>query len=311
MDAHALLTRNWPYKVAAVFLAVLLWLNVTAEATEDFPLSTSVEVEARDSEWVVVAVDPPQVQTIFRGRRPTFMPSDKPVIREVIDTVTAPRMRLDLSARSVQGYAPELDLTPVTVEPSAVEVRLERSTTRRVPVRPDLELSAASGFTVVRPVLLQPDSVTVTGPRSQVEELTAFRTRPVQLEDLRATVSRQLELRPPTGAEHLEWDPAQIMATVQMDSLVEREVARPLLVRGPAAGGVRVSPDSVRIRLRGAARLVRAIEPGQLTAAVAVDSVPAGEASVEVTVEMPAEVRVTAEVRPVRATIRPPEGDGG
>ena len=311
MDWYGFVTRHWPYKLAALFLAVLLWLNVTAETTDDFPLSTSVRVEARDSSWVVVAVDPPQVQTVFRGQRPTFMPADKPVIREVIDTVTAPRMRLELSPRSVRGYAPELDLTPVAVQPTAVEVRLEPRTSRRLPVRPELELSAADGFTVVRPVLLQPDTVTVSGPRSRIERLEAFATRRARLEDLRTTVSRQLELRPPTGSEQMTWEPSQIMATVQVDSLVEREVARPLEVRGAAAGRVRVSPDSVRVRIRGAARVVRALDAGRLTALVVVDSVPGGEASSAVTVELPPGVRVTAEARPPRAEIRPAAGEGG
>lgn len=310
MDWHGVVTRNWPYKLAAFFLAVLLWLNVTAETTDDFPLSTEVRVEARDSAWVVVSVEPSQVQTVFRGQRPTFMPSQRPVIRQVIDSVVAPRMRLELSARSLRGYAPELDLTPVSVQPGAVEVRLERRTSRRVPVRPELELGAAEGYTVVRPVLLQPDSVTVSGPRSRVEELAAFGTRPVQLEDLRTTVSRQLQLRPPPGSDELSWEPAQIMATVQVDSLVQREVIRPVEVRGAAAGRVRVSPDSVRVRLRGAARLVRALEPDRVVASVEVREVPDGEASADVSVGVPAGIRVTAEARPPRVAVRP-GGEGG
>lgn len=311
MDWHGFVTRNWPYKLAAFFLAVLLWLNVTAETTDDFPLSTGVQVEARDSSWVVVSVEPSQVQTIFRGQRPTFMPSERPVIRQVIDSVAAPRMRLELSARSVRGYAPELNLTPVSVQPGAVEVRLERRASRRVPVRPELELAAAEGYTVVRPVLLQPDSVTVTGPRTRVEELTAFATRPVQLEDLRTTVSRQLRLRPPAGSEELTWEPAQIMATVQVDSLVRREVVRPVEVRGAAAGRVRVSPDTVRVRLRGASRLVRALEPDRLGVSVQVEEVPDGEASADVEVRVPSGIRVTAEARPPRVVVRPVAGGGG
>lgn len=311
MDWHGVVTRNWPYKLAALFLAVLLWLNVTAETTDDFPLSTDVRVEARDSAWVVVSVEPSQVQTIFRGQRPTFMPSERPVIRQVIDSVTASTMRLELSARSVRGYAPELNLTPVSVQPGAVEVSLERRATRRVAVRPELELAAAEGYTVVRPVLLQPDSVTVSGPRSRVDELTAFGTRSVQLEDLRTTVSRQLQLRPPPGSEDLSWEPAQIMATVQVDSLVQREVVRPVVVRGAAAGRVRVSPDTVRIRLRGASRLVRALEPGRVVASVRVEEVPGGEAAADVDVQLPAGIRVTAEARPPRVVVRPRGGEGG
>lgn len=311
MDWRALLIQNWPYKLAALFLAVLLWLNVTAEATEEFPLSTDVEVEVSDSSWVVVSVEPEQVNSRFRGQRPTFMPTEKPVIREVIDSVTAPRMHLELSPRAVRGYAPELELTPVTVQPSRVEVSLERRSSRRVPVRPDLELSAAEGFTVVRPVLLQPDSVTVSGPESRVEALESFRTRRVELEDLRRTMSRQLQLQPPVDATKLRWDPGQIMATVEVDSLLVREVRRPLEVRGPAAGRVEVSADSVEVRIRGPARVVRSLEAAGLSATVRLDSVPAAEVSVPVAVEGPDGVQVTLESRPVRVTVRPPgEAEG-
>lgn len=311
MDWRDAFARHWPYKLAALFLAVLLWLNVTAEATEEFPLSTEVQVEVSDSAWVVVSVEPQQVNSVFQGQRPTFMPAERPVIREVIDTVTAPRMRLELSPRAIRGYAPELELTPVRVEPSRVEVRLERRTSRRVPVRPDLELSAAEGFTVVRPVLLEPDSLTVSGPESRVEALDALRTQRVELEDLRRTVSRDLRVRRPVDAPRLSWDPDRVRATVEVDSVVVRDVRRPLEIRGPGAGGVTADPDSVRLRVRGAARTVRSLDPATLSAYVRLDSIPAGEVSVPVKVESPGELGLTVGSRPVRATLRPSGRGGG
>lgn len=306
MDWRAALIENWPYKIAALVLAVLLWLNVSAEQGEEFPLSTTVQVEVQDTTWVAVDVEPDRVETTFRGQRGLFLP-EEPVIRHVIDSVSGPTMEIELSPRMVRGFDRELNLTPVSVRPQTVEVRLEPRLARRVPVRPRLDLSAGPGFAVLRPVLLQPDSVTVRGAESEVTSLSGFPTERASLEDLRRTVTRELRLQSPAGLENLQWDPATILATVEVDSLVERSVRRPLGVRGRAASGAAVTPDSVTVRLRGPSTALRPLEPTAVTAFVSVDSLPDGERTVPVQVSVERVEQVTAVAEPARATARPRE----
>lgn len=306
MDWRAALIENWPYKIAALVLAVLLWLNVSAEQGEEFPLSTTVQVEVRDTAWVAVEVSPDRVTTTFRGQRGLFLPED-PVLRHVIDSVGGRTMEIELSPRMVRGFDPEMNLTPVSLRPQTVEVRLEPRLTRRVPVRPRLDLSAGPGFAVLRPVLLQPDSVTVRGAESEVTSLSEFPTERASLEDLRRTVTRELQLQPPAGLENLGWDPATIMATVEVDSLAERSVRRPLVVRGQRAADAAVTPDSVTVRLRGPSSALRPLEATAVTAYVAVDSLPDDERTLPVQVSVERVEQVTAVAEPARATARPRE----
>ena len=308
MDWRGALVENWPYKIAALVLAVLLWLNVSAEQGDEFPLATAVQVEVQDTTWVAVEVNPSRVTTTFRGQRGLFLPED-PVIRQVIDSVTGPVMEIEVSPRMVRGFDRELNLSPVSVRPQTVEVRLEPRVTRRLPVEPRLELSAGSGYAVLRPVLLQPDSVTVRGAESEVGSLSSFPTEEASLEDLRRTVTRELQLRSPAGLENIGWEPASIMATVEVDSLAERTVRRPLAVRGARAAGAAVTPDSVTVRLRGPSSVVRPLEASAVSAHVRVDSLPGGEAAVPVQVELGRVRQVTAVAEPARATVRP-RGEG-
>lgn len=307
MDWRAALVENWPYKIAALVLAILLWLNVSAEQGEEFPLWTTVQVEVRDTSWVAVEVDPTRVETTFRGQRGLFLPAQSPVIRHVVDSVTGPVMEIDLSPRMVRGFDRELNLSAVSVRPQTVEVRLEPRVARRLPVEPRLALSAGSGHAVLRPVLLQPDSVTVRGADSEVSSLASFPTEEASLEDLRRTVTRELQLRPPQGLENITWDPATIMATVEVDSLAERTVRRPLGVQGPMADRVIVAPDSVSVRLRGPSSRVGPLEPSAVSAHVVVDSVPEGESSLAIRVQVARVEQVTAVTDPGRATVRPRE----
>lgn len=306
MDWRAAVVENWPYKIAALALTVLLWLNVSVEQGNEFPLSTAVQLEVRDTAWVAVEMDPDRVTTTFRGQRGLFLP-DNPVIRHVLDSVTGPSMEIELSPRMVRGFDPEMNLTPVSVRPQTVEVSLEPRVSRRLPVEPRLELSAGPGHAVLRPVLLQPDSVTVRGAESEVSSLSSFPTEQASLEDLRRTVTRELQLQPPEGLDNLSWEPATIMATAEVDSLMERSLRRPLGVRGARAAGVSASPDSVTVRLRGPASVVRPLEPEAVSAYVEVDSLPGSERTVPVRVDIERVQQVTAVSEPSRATVRPRE----
>lgn len=306
MDWRAAVVENWPYKIAALALTVLLWLNVSVEQGDEFTLPTAVQVEVRDTSWVALEMEPDRVTTTFRGQRGLFLP-DNPVIRHVVDSVTGPTMEIELSPRMVRGFDPEMNLTPVSIRPQTVEVRLEPRVARRLPVEPRLELSAGSGFAVLRPVLLQPDSVTVRGAESEVASLSSFPTEQASLEDLRRTVTRELQLQPPAGLDNLSWEPATIMATAEVDSLVERSVRRPLGVRGTRSAGISAAPDSVTVRLRGPSSVVRPLEPAAVSAYVEVDSLPGSERTVPVQVDVEGVRQVTAVAEPSRATVRPRE----
>lgn len=313
MDWRSAITRNWPYKVASLVLAVLLWLNVAAEEGGEFSLRTEVRVEVADSGWVATTIRPRYVETVFRGPRSILYPSELPYVEQVIDTVTATEMRLELSPRMVQGLDSEMNLNPVTIRPQTVEVLLEPRVSRRVAVAPRLSLNAADGFAVVPPVVLQPESVTVQGPESEVGRLDSVATEPASLADLRRTVSRELQMATPEEGRGLSVSPRTIMATVEVDSAVERTFSLPLDVAGAAAADVVVDADSVLVRVRGAAVLVRRLEPGSVRARVVVDSVPSGEASFPIEVELPANTPLRALAEPQRATVgpRPSEAGGG
>lgn len=316
MDWRSALTDNWPYKVASLVLAVLLWLNVTAEEGGEFSLPTEVRVEVADSGWVAVSVEPGTVETVFRGRRGIFFPGELPVVRQVIDTVTAPQMRLDLTPRMVTGIDGDVNLNPVALRPQTVEVGLEPLVSRTVAVVPRLELSAADGFSLVPPVLMQPESVTVRGPESAVASLDSVVTERAALEDLQRTVTRELRLALPTGLEQVSWSPTTILATVEVDSTARRTLVLPLTVGGDAGSEVAAGIDSVRVTVTGAAALVRSLPVGAVRAVLVVDSVPSGEVSLPVEVQLPDRSPLRAAAEPSRVTVRPIDrapgaGEGG
>ncbi len=305
MDWRAALIDNWPYKVAALALAVLLWFNVSADQDRtEQSVTTALQFQFPDEGWVPVEV-PTEVRTTFRGRLGDILglPGDV-AIRHTIDEVGDSVVTVDLDPSMVH-FDRRLNVQPVNVRPSSVEVRFDRIAEKRVPVTIDVSATAADGFTIVGAPIVEPETVTVRGARGEVETVSHVETEPVALDGLEASTTRQLELRTPGELETLGLEPDHVLATLRVDSLVERRFWVSLRAVGPGAAGVTLSPPAVELILRGPSGEVDDLSVREMSATVRVDAVPEEVARRPVEVSLPEGVSATAEVSPTAVRVIP------
>lgn len=305
MDWRAALIDNWPYKVAAFVLALLLWFNVSANQDRmEQGVTTALQFEFPEDGWVPVDV-PAEVRTTFRGRLGDILtlPGDV-VIRYAFDEIGDSVVTVDLDPSMVQ-YDRRLNVQPVSVRPSEIELRFQPLEERRVPVTIDVSATAADGFTLVGRPIVEPESVTVRGARNEVQTVSHVETEPVTLEGLGASTTRQLPVLTPSELRTLEVQPEQVLATLRVDSLVERRLRVPLRAVGAGAGGVTLSPREVEVILRGPSAEVSELTVRDMSATVRVDEVPESEARRRVEVTLPEDVSATAEVSPAAISVVP------
>lgn len=308
MNLRSVLLSNWGYKLAALVIVSLLWLNLTADERQAQPVGTRLEVDVRDTAWVLVEA-PEEVSTIFQGRNRELLNLliDAPDITVVVDSVHGPTMRVELEPSRVR-HNRELDVRPTSVVPSAVTLQFERRAERRVPVVPDLDAQPASGFTILRPLSVSPDSVTIRGPASEVERIGRVATRRIRLEELEHPMMRDLPVELPAGARAVSVEPTSVLVTVDVDSLVIRRVRLPVRVVGPGSDRVRARPDTVSVVLRGAASAVER-QVAELDAVVAeLTARPAAPVRVPLRVELTGTGFVSADFSPAEVTLSPTGG---
>lgn len=328
MNWKAAFTENWPYKVAALVLAVLLWFNVSADQERpDQPVPTRLEFQIRDSAWVPVQWTSPlepgwrnglpsEARAVFSGARGGFFGfiGDRPVIPVTIEEVTGPEMRIGLQPGMVR-YDPDTNLNPIAVRPDEVTLRFERVVEKRVPVTVDLRASAAPGFTIVGGPALERDSVRVRGAASDVESLTHVRTESISLDGLRETVTRQLPLQAPSGRSTIRVSPSQVLATFTVDSLVERRftvrVASPEGSTSPT-----FTPPDVSVSVRGARSVLEGLEADDIRAFVELPRGADGRPRIQGEVRLPVDIRLpeglsaTATAEPPSVTAAPARREG-
>ncbi|MFQ5678512.1 MAG: YbbR-like domain-containing protein [Gemmatimonadota bacterium] len=310
MNWKAVLRDNWPFKVAALVLAVLIWFNVSAnqDRTEQEVVSR-LEFDVQDENWVAVQV-PREVRVTFRGRLGDILnlPVNRPLIRRTLEEVADSVVRVELDPSMVQ-YDRRLSVQPVAVRPSGVELHFERVTTRRVPVAPRIGASAAPGYTVLGRPAVQPESVTVRGGRHEIEAIPRVETERISLEKLSQSTTREVALVPPAEASGVSLDPERTLVTVRVDSLVDRRVRLTVRPVGDGAADVVLSPPEVTVLLSGPSSVVRELRAAELVARVEVRTPPTVPVRLPVELSLPAGVQATARADPLAVMVSRAEGE--
>ncbi|WP_419947826.1 hypothetical protein [Candidatus Palauibacter sp.] len=314
MDFQGLFTRNWPYKVAALALSILLWLRVSANTEiAEQAVPTVLEIQVSDSAWSLREA-PPEITTTFRGERNQVFATrfEETLIRKVIDQVEDSVVSVELSPSEVI-YNRELGVDPVSVSPSLIVIRLEERVGKRVAVAGRTDARAAPGAFVVG-MATAPDSVWLQGPASFVEQISEVTTELLAVGAVSSRVTQQLAIALPPDLAGLSVDPAIVLGTVEVDSLLTREFEAPVSATGGGAGpggrDVLLSPATVVVSISGPASVVGGLDPADLTPGVEVPASFEGAGSLPVSVQLPAGVAATVivDVAPERVSVGPASG---
>jgi hypothetical protein len=163
------MTERLALKAAAVLLALVLWFVVGARApTEDV---AGVRFAPVLDSALVLREPPVPIRALVIGRPSEILKlvNTPLVIRRPI-TSDAPDT-LVLSLRTSDVHVPDgVEVIVRDVQPHSVTLRFESTATRRVAVRSALQVQSVAGASPVT-VRLDPDVVTVFGPRRAVAQL--------------------------------------------------------------------------------------------------------------------------------------------
>lgn len=267
------LTAHWKLKLAALALAVLLWVVFSSEQVTTQWISVRVEPVLRDPGYVLTGrPEPATVRVRFRGAgRELWQVAVRPptLVLPLRDVGTARRFALEASMVDV----PESfrGVTALDVRPAVVRVALERVVARVVPVRPVVGGRSLAVYVLEDSLVVIPRSVRVTGREDVVARIEAIPTLPFEI----APGDSLFSLRAPLDTTDLGGVALQAV-DVRVRGRADRRVDRAFAampVTTPA--GMVATPAAVELRVTGGARRVGALTPAEVRARVRGDSLPA------------------------------------
>jgi YbbR domain-containing protein len=223
----------------AVILAVAVWMNAVStddpDETRILSVPLSIEVVGLRDGLVAQGFESVDVQVTFRAPRSVWG-------QLVPENIHA---QMDLTGKAEGEYSVPIriqtDISPVlveAVEPSKVDILIDRLASRSMAVHVQLAGNLAPGFQAGTPTV-SPESVSVSGPEAVVDQIAQI-VATVDVEGVRSATDQSVELIPldPEGTvvTGIAIDPASVSVSVPVQQLGGY---RDLVVKVPLLGAVK------------------------------------------------------------------------
>lgn len=175
------LIDNWPVKILSLFAAIVLFALYRINTLEERFFTLPLEVQINDN-FVSVDTSVEKVRVRIRGNQEdiyTVLEEDVEVYMDLKSKTTEGEFQAPVLIKK-KGSALNVNNLEILVDPINARTHLERKLTRSIVVQPKLNGFPLAGYEMER-YFVTPSQVTVTGPRSQVEELQFIPTEDIDI----------------------------------------------------------------------------------------------------------------------------------
>ena len=228
----------------ALVLALSFWLMVNLSREYNLNVELPIQLGAVPTEKALVEELPEKatVSVTGEGWKLINLYNNPPSINiDVSDT----EVNLYDQVQQQMNALPALSIQKV--QPLILTVELEDRVSKKVPIRSNVDVSFAQQYDFVDAPRLQPDSVTVNGAASLIEDIDDWETDSVQITDVSSDVSRVISLQ--SAGELMNISQTDVVYNASVAQYTEGEAQVAINTRGlPQGRLVSYSPSTITVR---------------------------------------------------------------
>lgn len=235
-------------KTIAFFLslvfALCLWFIVNM--SRDFTITIDVPIEVINlPDDQALSSEIPESAAISlsgEGWNLISLYSNPPVISL---SVESQQINLFEQIRNRVNYFSNMNI--LQVEPMTLSIEMEEKASKRVPVRPQVDITLHERFDMIGEATAIPDSVTLTGAQSKIDEISEVETELAEFSDVRQTLDAELDVKSP-GLGVLV-DPQQIRYNLEIAEFTESEIRVSVRTRNlPPGQAITYNPSTITVK---------------------------------------------------------------
>ncbi|MCR9133833.1 MAG: hypothetical protein NXI08_14735 [bacterium] len=245
LDSRAARRERIAVYIVAFLMALSLWFIVNLN--NDYRITINIPVETGEIPEEMALVDglPEflQVEVSGDGWKLVSLYNNPPEIP--IDVVEG---EVNLFDQVRQRFNVEQDVNVIKVQPLIIDIALEPKISKKIPIRLATDLSFVDRYGLVSEPAFKPDSLTITGAASQIEEINEWIIEDTLfLENVREDVDQLVSVS--STDPLLEVDVDEIRFSANVSEFTEGEVSVYIRTRGlPRGSIINYNPSIVTIR---------------------------------------------------------------
>lgn len=183
-------------------------------------------------------------------------------------------------------------LEVLRIWPDTLFLKFKPLYSKKVPVKLDAEINYMKQFGTVSLPVIEPDSITLIGPKEEVSKFALVSTERQTWSDLDESLTEEVDLILGDESSLVKFSSKKVQVTVNVVEFTEGSVTVPLEVKSPNASSVKVFPSQVEVRYQAPLSLYDQITEAMFKASVSVDKTNETLLTVNLE-EFPAQVRQT------------------
>ena len=255
------ITRNWPIKGAALFLALMLYVAVQLQQPVTTSFDVTLNVQLPPGRALMQKLPKVRAQISGKGTQILKLRSlAGDITRRVPDTVTAPTWVVHLDPTDVELALPKgADVRVMEIRPSEITLALDSVARKDVRIVSLVNVTPESAQVLRGGLSMTPTTARLVGPGKSLAVIDSVTTVPMEIRNVSGTFSRNVPIDTmPLGFIRIA--PKQVTVTGEMDAIVERSFAGiPVETGAGAITNYIVTPAKVSVSVRGPEDRVQAL----------------------------------------------------
>src|SRR5712664_1944383 len=297
-----LITRNWPIKGAALFLALMLYVAVQLQQ----PVTTSFDVDLNVQlpPGRALVHRPPKVRVQISGKGSQILKLRSlagDITRRLPDTLTATTWPIHLDPSEVELALPKgADVRVLDIRPSDITIALDSVARKDVRIVSLVTVMPESGQMLHGGLSISPTTARLVGPEKSLAGIESVTTVQTEITNVSGAFTRNVPIDTmPLGIVRLF--PKQVSVTGDMGRIAERSFAGiPVETGAGAITSFIVTPARVSVAVRGPEERVQGLTRDSLRVVAHITGTSGGSARITVI----APRGITARAIPDSVTLR-------
>lgn len=215
-----LFTNNLGKKTLAITIAIMLWIIANFE--QDIEKNITVDIQySRLPANLIITNNPPQKLNLrVRGSRTklAILNTENYAFPINLDEVTKGISKFDIRTDQIRMT----DIQIIGLSPAEISVETDELVKKEIAVKPNIGIPDI-GFKILNDPKVEPDTVSVSGPKELLSNIKFMNTDLVSIEGEKSNFTIEVPLKSPSPLVQINDNPIVKITVDIMETIIEKE----------------------------------------------------------------------------------------
>lgn len=247
--------KNFPLKLGALFLALLLWFHATTNQTYEYRFHYPLKIFNLPENLILAEKIPSFAEILIQGKGKQLIRlffTKKNEIKIDASDFRAKKINYQLSLEQIDLPKEEGLAIKEIVHPKNLNLKIDYLVKKKVKVIPQVEIKIDPDYLQKEKIKIEPKEVTISGPRRFVRLINSISTGKKVFSNLKESLKEEISLISPEDY-NVKYFPEAVTLWVNVEKGVKREFNNIFLdlVGIPKGKKVEVEPEKINLTLLG------------------------------------------------------------